>query len=470
MVRRFSVFITGLLVVCLAAQATAHTTVFLAEIALIGSTPAAKKFKSQDWAQNLTDTELSPVGVRQAFNFGKALSAKFPAIFNPPPKRDEMFLRSVDTPAAIQAATARTIGLWDSFPYVTIDFNREDPKVRPPWVSFDLQTLRFSTPLPSGFAPFPLYTVDKSEEYSLLAYQNSTCPRGYKNFTKLWSSLSDSVASSAQFKSLLSAVETSLSLPASPPSLNRCLELFSYIRSQVQNTKQISEHLESLRSCQVLYGAVASLDKQLGRTAGALWTESLGRQLTAVVAGTNKQKYAHYTTDDDRVLAGLLNAVGLIDGACVLESVKAGKAVAGCGLYPVPGSSVLFELFKDTDGKYQVSMFFDMQQLFPCPGELSCSIDNFLKLLTSKFDSELCDESSKGLKPSNESGKKLSSTWRLLGIICLSLFILQLVLIIYCCCHKLSSKMPEEENLDASEYIEVEDVVTKDYDRSNKDD
>ena len=448
--------------VLLMGSAVCHTTLFLIELSLVGSTPPSRRLIAEDWFQNLTNDELTSVGVRQSYNMGKALASKFSSVFNPPPGRDEIFFRAVDTSAGIQAAHARAIGLWDSFPYVTIDFDREDARVRPPWVSFDLQSLRFSTPLPTGFAPISLFTVNKTEEYSLLAFNEYTCPAGYNNFSKIWIQLSDSVSKSQQFRNMISAAEASIGMSTPTANLDYCLSLFSYISAQVQNTNTTSAHLEALRSCRALWATAGLADTQLAKTAGANWATSLSSQLASVLAGTNKQKYAHYSTDDERVLTGLLGAFGFVDPNCVKDRVLAGKTSEGCGILPVSGSSVLFELFKDTDGKHFVNMFFDMQQLIPCQGATSCPVSTFSQLLSQKLDSSLClDEKKPSPTPHNTETHRKSSTWRLLGIICLSLLCLQLVLTVYCCCHKLSSKSTEEERLDASEYVQVDDVLSK---------
>ena len=155
--------------------------VMVVELIRHGSRAPISSVIPQPWIQEAGLGELTNPGKRMQYLLGLNTRQRYPTLFPKTQKTlkmNEFWMFSTPYNRTIESAISHTLGLFeggmnssDTLPFK----NNSDSRFFPPQMLppknqplFDLKTINFSTPLPFGFQPFPVYTTFPQDEFLLM--------------------------------------------------------------------------------------------------------------------------------------------------------------------------------------------------------------------------------------------------------------------------------------------------------------
>ncbi len=473
--------ILALLLFSLLRLAHGQETRLLLEISRHGTRAPISSVLKADWMDGLAASDLTPVGLRQHYYAGKQLVKQFEGFFNQSISREEVWVRSSLRQRTILSANAHLIGVLPSFPTDKMPFHADDPRLTPPWLSMDMKQLTFEPATPTGYSPTAIYTFSKDEEEMLIPLSAETCPKGKKAAAEITQKYKQELAASPGFVSMLdeAAKRFGVDLSKEKDKFDACEKIADFVaHDYLNNPKPILDKTDPLFPrlirCLDTTNVINYLDPRMHKLATSVLLKDVLTKIKAKAEGKDSSlRYGFYSTHDS-VLAPILMAAGVIDAQCYLEDLKKGTYSEKCGIAPQPAASLVFELRSKANPKegLEVLFYYDLRPVQLCGGP-SCSLEQlekFVKDHTLEDHKQQCrDESSpnpdqKKLEPVQPAAEK-TSVWKIVFFVVSGILLAELlaILIMVMCKRRLQAydKQSKKQNLNDSEYVEVEDVVRR---------
>jgi hypothetical protein len=138
-----------------------------------------------DWMDSLEAEELTPVGFRQHYIAGKDLLLTYPTIFDKRLNSKQIYIRSTGYNRTIQSAMGHLYGIFEDFPATTLPFATGDPRLLPATHNrvFDDRSIKFDSPLPVAYSPYPIHTPSDVAHDEFLKAENPFCNRTWPDHT-----------------------------------------------------------------------------------------------------------------------------------------------------------------------------------------------------------------------------------------------------------------------------------------------
>ena len=464
------------------AKVSKDNVVLMVELIRHGARAPIVNVKKEKWIEATGNGELSETGKRMEFYLGLNTRFRYPNFFSKPLKYNEFWLRSTNYNRTIMSGISHTIGMTQRFvKNETLQFPNDDIRLLPPQMKngalFNISNIQFTTPLPYGFQPFPIYTDFPDDEYLRM----NEC-KGLKT---------DRVASFAATSVLLEKTKFFPGLfkwvlgkygltnqtfnPKTPDGNNSfvkanlladfaIMDFLNNPKPTIESNDPNYGYLQDLQALQLLqrYNKTVAMKTIVTPTLTQIRTYFQNK-----IGGVNNKSYplryvlfsAHDTTISGH-LAGMKPQI--VNTTCLITSLSTGKRDPNCSIYPPVGSNIIWELVQNgTD--YFAKISYNGVYLDYCNtnktdgnGDFYCTMEEFDKTITGKinpdFKSYCGYETSGGNAPNSNSWL----VWVYYGII--GVLLLYSVVVTIICLQK-GQGYEENKTLDNEGYYRDETQV-----------
>ncbi|KAK2856791.1 hypothetical protein Q5P01_005526 [Channa striata] len=313
-------------------------------------------YQEKDWPQGFG--QLSQEGMRQHFELGQFLRKRYAGFLNESYDRHEILVRSTDYDRTLMSASL---------------YPPSDQQVFTP----DLK-----------WQPIPVHTVPQNEE-RLLSFPLGDCPR-YQQLMNETEQTEEFLNVTATYKDILELVRTKTGL--NKTKVESVWSVYDTLFCESRHNKSapawvtpdVMKKLRALKDFgfQVMFGVYAQQEKS--RLQGGMLLNEIVKNLSKMaVPESNQRLKLMMLSAHDTTVAALQASLNVFHGK-----------------QPPYASCQIFELYRDANGSYSVSMFYRNdstvepypQQLPGC--SLNCSLDEFVRL-TKPFISDDRDKECK---------------------------------------------------------------------------
>ena len=363
-------------------------------------------FSSDFTAPWITETgigELTDSGKRMEYYLGLNTRARYPSFFKDGFKYNEYFLRSTPVNRTLMSGMSHYLGLVTNFNSKKLIFQNSDPRLFPPQINqkspplFNISDIKFDTPLPDGFNPFPIYSM--WPEDTKLGLNRYNCKPLRKIQEKAWTDANAYLNQSKYFTKMMQDIVKVYNITdkrfLGDPLLKQCYFMSDFAIMDVLNNpepkiKEGSEMYVFLQRCNALY----VFQRHNGSISASLSAGPILEQISTyfeekTLGAKGKPlplKFVLYSAHDT-TLGAQLSTLGLqwTNSSCLLDQLYTGNFVqTGCFLYPAVGSNLVWELIEPTKGSYEVKVSYNGGYLDYCKtgkkdksGEFYCTLGEF---------------------------------------------------------------------------------------------
>lgn len=137
-------------------------------------------FKESDVEKN--NGMLSPTGMRQHYNLGKAVRKNYPYLFDQNYNHKQITMTSTHVPRTVESAQSHLLGMYDmgtgfnltttSADFLTPPFAKNQSNVK---LEKDLPFA-----LPQGYRPIPIFARSTDEDRTFMNDLETVCPNAHK--------------------------------------------------------------------------------------------------------------------------------------------------------------------------------------------------------------------------------------------------------------------------------------------------
>jgi len=349
-----------------------------------------------DWTSNLGKSELTDFGRFQQYLLGQTLRHEYPQLFDKPLTSQEYFLRSSKKPRTIDSALYFFKGI-NNYPHALEHLKLDEESlshIRPPFRTDKVfSTLQYLLP-EYKFAqigePVILTKPDQSGDPLLKNHKEDVCPAGKAKAKESIKPAIDSAIEKSKevLDSVASLIKKKLNIEnnvdfkfmkslgdvATSDYFHRkdsaVLSVKEPLGNYIVNINAIN-HLSAYRDRNFIKVAISNLLKDILMHI---------KQKTDPTSPSSKKLVAYSAHDTN--LSPLLSFLNLTDFDCNLRQLSSEQNL-GCALKPPYSSNLLFEVDKDSRGKYWIATRYNGEYIDLChktlQGKKVCPLEEFVK-------------------------------------------------------------------------------------------
>lgn len=361
---------------------------------------------------NLEPEELTPVGFRQHYIAGKDMLLTYPTIFNKRLNSKQIYIRSTGYNRTIQSAMGHLYGIFEDFPATSLPFPTGDPRLLPATHNraFDDKSIKFDSPLPVPYSPFPIHTPSEVSKDEFLKAENPFCNRTWPGHNEEYTRITKLVNDSSLFQDSLSEVykRFDMKIPAVEKSgidLNNAFLISDFLNADQANSPtplldatkprdaQLIILMQNIYSMalQSFYGSEPFLKVAVTGFMTKIRDDFLRISKNFVSGKLNVEetlRYQLFSAHDSTIIAVLM-ANKYFDATCLQKDFVANKLSGTCFTYPDLASSLVFELVgkSGADGVKRVDVRTNLNGTYldfckigtKNQGKWDCPLDKFVE-------------------------------------------------------------------------------------------
>ena len=422
------------------AKVSKDNVVMMVEMIRHGARAPIKFIKREKWIDAIGTGELSDTGKRMEYYLGLNTKYRYPNFFSKPLKYNEYWLRSTPFNRTLMSGMSHTLGMIQKFvPNETLQFSNDDIRLLPPQMKngalFNISDIKFRTPLPYGFQPFPLYTDFPKDEYLLMKYCKGVNKARVESYAEISAKLDKSKFFGDLYQWTLGKYGLSDKKfdPKTSDGNSSFIKMIylsdfaimDYLNNPnptIKNTDPKYGYLQDVQSLQIFqrYGQTESMKSIVTPPLTQIRTYFQNKIISAS-SGSYPLRYALFSAHDSMISPHMLGMnPPIVNISCLMISLTTGKRNPNCTGYPAVGSNIIWELIQNGT-EYFVKVSYNAVYLDYCNtgkkdgnGEFYCTMDEFDKTIDGKINPDY--KSYCGYETSGASGED-KMAWVYYGII-----------------------------------------------------
>lgn len=456
----------------------APATKMIVEIVRHGSRAPISSIVHAPWMDHLELYQLSPVGKRQQFNLGYETKNKFKSLFQDGLLESEMEIYSSQIQRTVCSAGSQRAGFIDVFKGDSVKFDTNDSRLMPEWLPSSTEFYNFTTSLPFGYQASSVKSKLSTVDNILVPLNEHTCPEGRKMADKELQNLKDELLKSEDFIQLYHKLMERYKIPTDEHTdkFEVLRELADFISLDWRNNPHpLISREDPLFGVSVNIAQVMNSYKYLNETLrritpAGLFLDMISQLKKAARSGPPSTKFVLYATHDT-MIAPILASLKVLDIRCLFDELLKAKYSGTCGDFPDTAASLLFELLeekhKDNSLTHSVRFYYNHKPIKICESAEgdTCSFQEFQNLILSTIDQDydiVCTGKPRPVYPA----KPDPSSWRLAAIVMVTFFVIQCLLLVYCCLKYSTNHgsrfKKKKHHRGVSEYVQVDDLIETD--------
>jgi lysosomal acid phosphatase len=319
---------------------------------------------------------LSPTGMRQHYNLGKAVRENYPDLFDENYNHEQITVTSSHVPRTVESAQSHLLGMYDmgagfnltttSADFLTPPFSKNKSNVK------SEEAMPFALPL--GYRPIPIFAHSTDEDRTFMNDLEIVCPNAFELVHQFIDAQKPSLDKAClPISAALTAAGLSSQTMFDAPdfSLENIGQIFDYMKAYYfkhgQHHPQMTPALYS--QIEIAY-SVSFFSNWALPQIQKLWTHNL----TSSIIKNFKSKLQDPTktpltymalSGHDSNIASFWNILGVTNFACLVEELKTGKKVENCHKSIEYAANIIWEL-GSIEGKGLIRMVRDGVHMFGC--------------------------------------------------------------------------------------------------------
>ena len=336
-------------------------------------------FKESDVQKN--NGMLSPTGMRQHYNLGKAVRKNYPQLFDQEYNHEQITMASTHVPRTVESAQSHLLGMYDMGTGFNLTTTSAD-FLNPPYAKSQSniesnEELPFA--LPQGYRPIPIFARAKDEDRTFMDVLPLVCPNAAKlvdQFKNDHFPLLDKACLPIS-NALNAAGLSSIKMFNSPNfSVRQIEQIFDYMKAYFFKHGGHHPLMTPALYSQIEVAYSVSFFSNWGLPSiQKLWTHNMTSEILKAfntkLQGKNPVTYMGLSGHDSNI-APFWNILGVTTFACLVEELQTGKKVENCHKSIEYAANIIWELgvVKGEDGNEMglVRMVRDGEHMFGCEG------------------------------------------------------------------------------------------------------
>lgn len=340
--------------------------------------------------------ELTPVGMRQHYNLGRALRKIYieenqflSPNFNP----EEMFVQSTDVNRTIVSVLSQLYGFYPlgSGPKLPEGLNTSFEE--PPFAYLE-KTKETDFGLPFAFQPIPVHSIPYNQDFMLRSWDFSICNVSQDIYKQIQNS-DVYKQMNVDYKQTLEEVGNMLNLTKTQIehlTINDVSDIYDVFMTDIWSNKPLPQNIskELWTNMTVIYNFVIYYYlggiNEISRFYSTPFFREIIKSFDAKLANPkNPLKWKTYSAHDWTV-ATFTTALNLTNYQCTEELIRTGKTNAiNCFLFPDYATNLLFELSEE-DGQNYIRIRYNGNYVNLCERqEKKCIYEEFRERLTNNL-------------------------------------------------------------------------------------
>ena len=401
--------------ICSSTKASKDNVVMMVEMIRHGARAPLVRVKDEQWITNTGNGELSETGKRMEYYLGLNTKHRYPKFFSKPLKHNEYWLRSTQLNRTLMSAVSHSLGLTERFiQNITLEFPNDDIRLLPPQMRtgalFNISEFAdFSTPLPFGFRPFPVYTEFPVDEYLRM----NGCKGLLRDTVESFAATSVLLEKTKFFPELYQWVLAKYGLSNetfNPKTANGDNE---FVKAQYLADFAIMDNLNNpsptIEPSDPKYGYLEdiyalSLFQRFNRTKAmkSMVTPPLTQirtyfqnKINGMGNGSYPLRYVLFSAHDTTISSHLVGMnPEVVNTTCLITSLSTGKRDPNCSIYPPVGSNIIWELVQN-DTVFFIKVSYNGVYLDYCNnnkkdgyGDFYCTVEEFDQTINGKINQD----------------------------------------------------------------------------------
>lgn len=348
-------------------------------------------FKEEDIDKN--NGMLSPTGMRQHYNLGKAVRKTYPQLFDQEYNHNKMTMTSTHVPRTVESAQSHLMGMYDLGTGFDLTTTAAD-FLTPPYAKnqSNVKSAEDHFALPFGYRPIPIFARDIEEDRMFMDNLKTVCPNAYSVVDKFKKEHNDWLDKSCLPTSdaLKKAGYNPMEMFGKPDfGLRQTEEVFDYMKAYYfkhgEHHPKMTEELYS--KIEIAY-SVSFFSNWALPDIQKLWahniTKDIIKKFKARIQDPTKNQVTYVgMSGHDSNIASFWNIVGLNSFKCLTAELVDGKKDPNCHTSIEYAANIIWELSTarrsadDLREVFLVRMVRDGKHMFGCEQEFTGLVPEF---------------------------------------------------------------------------------------------